>query len=116
MTITLPPPPSANRYWRTFRGRTVVSAEAKAYKEQAKWLARAAGAELLTGDVSLTVRWYRERKSGDLSNRLKILEDSLQGILYENDSQIVRIVAERYDDKHNPRVEVEAAAVSKPSN
>lgn len=55
MTITLPMPVSANRYWRTFRGRMVVSAEAKAYKEQAGWLARAAGAELLTGDVALTV-------------------------------------------------------------
>lgn len=116
MTITLPMPVSANRYWRTFRGRMVVSAEAKAYKEQAGWLARAAGAELLTGDVSLTVRVYRPAKRGDLDNAIKILIDSMQGILYENDSQIVRIVAERYDDKHNPRVEVEAAAVSKPSN
>lgn len=110
MTITLPSPPSANRYWRNFRGRTVVSAEAKAYKEQVGWIARAAGAQLIDGNVALTVRWYRERKSGDLSNRLKILEDSLQGILFDNDSQIVRIVAERYDDKHNPRVEVEAVA------
>lgn len=108
MTITLPPPPSANRYWRNFRGRTVVSGEAKAYKDAAAWLARAAGMdEPLTGNVALTVRWYRERKAGDLSNRLKILEDALQGVAYVNDSQIVRIVAERYDDKRNPRVEVE---------
>ena len=108
MTITLPVPPSANVYWRLFRGRNVVSAEARAYKNDAAWLARAAGmAEPLTGDVALTVRWYRERKAGDLSNRLKILEDALQGVAYVNDSQIVRIVAERYDDKRNPRVEVE---------
>lgn len=108
MTIILPVPPSANRYWRVFRGRPVVSSEATAYKNDAAWIARAAGMnEPLTGDVSLTVRWYRERKSGDLSNRLKILEDALQGIAYKNDSQIVRIVAERYDDKRNPRVEVE---------
>lgn len=107
MTITLPPAPSANRYWRNFRGRMVTSAEARAYKEQAAWIARAAGMEPETGDVSLTVRWYRERKAGDLSNRLKILEDALIGVAYTDDSQIVRIVAERYDDKANPRVEVE---------
>lgn len=113
MKLTLPVPPSANRYWRTFRGHSVVSAEAKAYKIDAAWMAKAAGiTEPLAGDVALTVRWYRERKSGDLSNRLKILEDALNGIAYNDDSQIVRIVAERYDDKRNPRVEVEVEKVT----
>lgn len=107
MTITLPLPPSANRYWRNFRGRTVVSAEAKAYKEQAAWLARAAGMELIEGDVSVTMRIYRAAKRGDTDNFLKVGLDSLNGIAYSDDSQIVRIVAERYDDKKNPRVEVE---------
>ena len=31
----------------------------------------------------------------------------LIGVAYSDDSQIVRIVAERYDDKRNPRVEIE---------
>lgn len=107
MTITLPQPVSANRYWRNFRGRMVVSAEAKAYKEQVAWIARAAGVEMLTGDVSVTMRVYRQAKRGDLDNSLKVSLDSLIGIAYADDSQIVRIVAERYDDKRNPRVEVE---------
>lgn len=107
MTITLPTPVSANRYWRNFRGRMVVSAEAKAYKEQVAWIARAAGVEMLTGDVSVTMRVYRQAKRGDLDNSLKVSLDSLIGIAYADDSQIVRIVAERYDDKRNPRVEVE---------
>lgn len=107
MTITLPPPVSANRYWRNFRGRMVVSAEAKAYKEQVAWIARAAGVELIDGDVSVTMRVYRQAKRGDLDNTAKVLLDSLNGIAYADDSQIVRIVAERYDDKKNPRVEVE---------
>lgn len=107
MKITLPPPISANRYWRHFRGRMVVSAEAKLYKQQVAWIAKAAGAELLTGDVSVTMRVYRPAKRMDLDNAAKILLDSLNGIAYTDDSQIVRILAERYDDKHNPRVEVE---------
>ena len=107
MTITLPPPVSANRYWRNFRGRMVVSAEAKAYKEQVAWIARAAGMELLTGDVSVTMKVYRPAKRGDIDNAAKILLDSLNGIAYSDDSQIVEIHAYRYDDKANPRVEVE---------
>jgi crossover junction endodeoxyribonuclease RusA len=109
MTLTLPLPPSSNRYWRNFRGRMVVSAEAKAYKEQVGWLARVAGVELLVGDVAVTMRIYRAAKRGDTDNFLKVGLDSLNGIAYTDDSQIVRIVAERYDDKHNPRVEVEVA-------
>lgn len=109
--IILPIPVSANRYWRNFRGRMVISAEARAYKEEAAWIAKAAGATLLDGDVSITLRVFRPAKRGDLDNSIKVILDSLQGIVYANDSQIVRIVAERYDDKKNPRVEVEAVAL-----
>lgn len=107
MQFVLPPPISANRYWRNFRGRMVVSAEAKAYKQQVAWIAKASGAEALTGNVSVTMKVYRPAKRMDLDNAAKILLDSLIGIAYNDDSQIVRIVAERYDDKRNPRVEVE---------
>jgi crossover junction endodeoxyribonuclease RusA len=109
--LTLPVPVSANRYWRHAQGRTYISAEAKAYKAEVGWLARAAGAQLLDGDLSLTMIVYRPAKRGDLDNYTKILADSLQGVLYDNDSQIVRILAERHDDKHNPRVEVEISQV-----
>lgn len=110
MTITLPLPPSANRYWRNFRGRMVVSAEAKAYKEQAAWLAKVGGYTMLDGALSLSVEVYRQRKAGDLDNFLKILADSLQGIIYANDSQIVEIHARLFDDKANPRAVVSVEA------
>lgn len=115
ITIQLPLPPSANRYWRMFRGRMVVSAEAKAFKTEAGWIAKAAGAEVMTGPLSLSVDVYRERKSGDLDNKLKIILDSLQGMLYENDSQIVEIHARLFDDKKNPRaiVSVQSAPGAK---
>lgn len=103
ITIELPLPPSSNRYWRNFRGRMVVSDEARAYKLQAGWLAVAAGAQILEGALSLSIDVYRARKAGDLDNKLKVLLDSLQGILYKNDSQIVEIHARLFDDKHNPR-------------
>jgi Holliday junction resolvase RusA-like endonuclease len=63
--------------------------------------------EPLVGDVSVTLRVYRQAKRGDLDNSIKVSLDSLIGVAYADDSQIVRIVAERYDDKRNPRVEVE---------
>jgi crossover junction endodeoxyribonuclease RusA len=104
VTVTLPYPPSANRYWRTTRdGRTYVSAEAKQYKKD---VAKVAGRANLTGELRLTMFVYRPRKTGDLSNRIKVLEDALQGVLFNDDKQISEIYAVRLDDKQNPRVEV----------
>jgi crossover junction endodeoxyribonuclease RusA len=103
--LTLPVPPSANRFYRKYRNRMVISDEGTQYKHAVAALG--AKHTPLAGDVSVTWRWYRAQKSGDLDNRGKCLLDSLQGVLYLNDKQIVRLVAERYDDKHNPRVEVE---------
>jgi crossover junction endodeoxyribonuclease RusA len=105
--LTLPPPISANRYWRTYRNRVTVSAEAKTYKTAVGWIARAAIDEPLTGDVAVTLRVYRKAKRGDLDNYNKVLLDSLSGIAYTDDSQVTELHTYRYDDKHNPRVEVE---------
>lgn len=115
ITIELPYPISANRYWRNFRGRMVVSAEAKAFKEQVGWIARSLGAEMLAGALSMSVDIYRPAKRGDLDNTLKVTIDSLQGIFYENDSQIVEIHARLFDDKKNPRaiVSVQSAPGAK---
>jgi crossover junction endodeoxyribonuclease RusA len=106
VSITLPYPPSANRYWRSYRGRVVKSAEAKAYQQEAGWIAKLSGFDCTTRNVSITLRVYRPRKTGDLDNSLKILIDSMKGIIYEDDEQVVVIHAERYEDKNNPRVDL----------
>lgn len=108
MNITLPYPPSANRYWRMWQGRMVVSTEARNYKEQAGWIAKSQAPELVEGDgdVSLTIRVFRPQKRGDLDNTLKVLIDALKGVAFEDDDQVREIHAYLADDKNNPRVEV----------
>lgn len=110
MTIELPLPPSANRYWRIYRGRAVTSAEARDYKVTAFMLARCARVEMLAGPVAVTLHIFRERRAGDLDNYAKILCDSLQGTFYASDSQIIELHLFRHDDKHRPRCEVEVVA------
>lgn len=105
--ITVPYPPSANRYWRTWRGRQVVSEEARAYKAAVGLLARKAGLKPTDREVTLVLVVYRPRKAGDLSNRIKVLEDALTGHAWGDDAQVVEIHAVRRDDKDNPRVEVQ---------
>ena len=108
INLILPMPPSANRYWRHMavngRAQTFVSQEAKTYKRE---VAEAASLHvLIESEVEVSVKVFRAQRSGDLDNRLKCLLDALQGVVYRKDSQVQKIIAERFEDKHHPRVEV----------
>jgi crossover junction endodeoxyribonuclease RusA len=108
MKLELPVPPSANVYWRIARGHLIVSEEARQYRRDVALLARKQGLRgpPLAGPVVLSIRWHRARKAGDLSNRIKVLEDALQGLAYRSDDQVVEIHALRLDDASSPRVVV----------
>lgn len=99
----LPYPPTANLYWRNFRGRMVTSAAARAYKAKVAMTHTKAP---VTGPVGVTLLVYRPARRGDLDNTLKVSLDSLKGIAFEDDSQIQEICARRYEDPANPRIEV----------
>lgn len=111
--FTLPYPPSANRYWRTFHGRTVVSQEARDYKALAGLLARCSGVEPLAGGVALHLDVYRPRAAGDLSNRIKVLEDALIGVAYADDAQVIEIHARRFDEPKKKGLKREGYVVVK---
>src|SRR5688572_15610820 len=75
--LTLPYPPSTNHLFATYHGRRLLSSEGRRYKLEVARIALAAGVRPLSGDVTLTLFVYRPRRSGDLSNRIKVLEDGL---------------------------------------
>lgn len=102
----LPLPPSANVYWRkTNRGIVYVSAEAKAFRSEAFILGRNAGCVPLLGDIWMDFEFWFINKSADGSNRIKVLEDALQGVCYNDDVQIVDEHWHKYfvPDKKKPR-------------
>ena len=120
MKLVLPYPVSANRYWRTVvahrrdgpkkpRALTFVSEEAKAFKQECGWRARAAGYKPASGLVELRmVLVPKNRVCMDLDNALKVTIDALKGIVYADDAQVFKIVAERRDpDPTGARLEVE---------
>ena len=108
--LTLPEPPSANRWWRKLRNRMVLSDAARAYKKEVGVRCLLLRIRPMTGPVTIHLDWYRGRKAGDLDKRLGIALDALQGHAYMDDKQIVGLSAGRYEDKINPRIHVRVEA------
>lgn len=107
----VPYPPSANRYWRHTNGRIYRSSEASDYIGDVAFEAARQRVQCITGRVAVSLRIYRPLRSGDLDNRLKVLLDALNGIAYDDDGDIEELHVYRFDDKHDPRVEVEVSAL-----
>ncbi|WP_434513795.1 RusA family crossover junction endodeoxyribonuclease [Dechloromonas sp. ARDL1] len=132
ITLTLPYPISANRYWRTYMPKgfkapvTVPSAEAKAYKAQVCGLAKIAGVgKPIAGRVAVEIRLYPNRPQDwqkrvkrdpmawddtvqclDLDNANKVLFDALKGVAIDDDKWVRRIVSERMEPDGEARVEI----------
>jgi crossover junction endodeoxyribonuclease RusA len=84
--------------YRTFRGRQVISTEGRAFKAQAAWLATSIGLRPLAGKVAVTMTLHPKRPKRatgkdarciDVDNALKAALDALNGIAFEDDSQVV---------------------------
>ena len=119
ITLVLPYPISANRYWNSFRlgNRMMVapSSEAKAYKRQVAQLAQACGiSKPITGRVQIDIRLWPKRPKDwarryaqdpfawddtvlclDLDNVNKVLFDALKGIAIDDDRWVRRMTSER---------------------
>lgn len=100
--IVMSYPVGGNRAWQQANGRVIPNPKAVAWKLQAAESARLAGVQVITGPVEIHCRLHpRLNKDGtpsktrlDCDAPLKLLLDALNGVAYQDDKQIVRIVAE----------------------
>lgn len=99
-------PPSLNRYWRQWQGRTLLSREARSYKQTSALQALQQGVKVQEGPLCVSLNIFRPQRRGDIDNVAKGLLDSLNGIAWTDDSQIVEMHLFRNDDKNDPRIEV----------
>jgi len=137
ITLILPYPISANRYWRPIqlgqRMMMVPTKEAKEFKAEVGWMAKAAGVRgPIAGRVHIDVKLYpnrpldyatRMRKFGpswddtvqclDLDNCHKVLLDAIKGVVIDDDKWVRRITSERMEpDEHKARMVVTITALS----
>ena len=76
----------------------------RAYESTIAYMARQYFKKPLEGDVRLTIT-FRVKRMADLDNLVKAVTDALNGIVYNDDRQIVEIHAFRIKDKLHPCVE-----------
>ncbi|PXX42231.1 RusA family crossover junction endodeoxyribonuclease [Aquitalea magnusonii] len=132
ITLVLPYPVSANRYWRTYQPKgfkapvTTLSAEAKAYKKLVAGIIHRAGIrQPFDGRVAVDIAlypnrpqdWARRAKKDpecwdddvqciDLDNANKVLLDSLKGLVFHDDKWVRKLFGERMEPDGDARVVV----------
>lgn len=90
--LTLPWPPSVNRYWRTFQGRMIISAEGRSYRKAvADQVLIQRGAKHYEGSVRVEIKAFRpDKRKRDLDNLLKaVLDSCTHAGVWVDDSNIV---------------------------
>lgn len=97
--------------WGKMRGRQFLTREYRDAQRTAEMLVQSqvrGKRPRFTAPVAMTLRFYEpDRRRRDPSNLLKLVEDAMSGVVYDDDSRIHRQTWERAGvDRNNPRVEI----------
>lgn len=113
--VVLPYPPTVNTYWRQFRGRTLLSAKGRAYREAVHAACMGQAVKPVDGRLAVhIVAWMPDNRVRDVDNITKACLDGLaHARVYEDDGQIDDLRITRAGvEKANPRVEVSITRLS----
>jgi len=115
LSIVLPWPPSANKYWRYVGGRVLVSQEAKDYKSIVYGIFLESKLKTIHSRISVCIYLYPpDKRKFDIDNRIKVLADALEYAgFFENDSQIDKLYVERRESKTGGEVCVTISQIEK---
>ncbi|PWK10187.1 RusA family crossover junction endodeoxyribonuclease [Tumebacillus permanentifrigoris] len=114
LNLTIPGnPPSMNHVYRNVSiSRRVVTPDGKMWKDAVQIFAcsamQKAGWKMTKDEkvvAEVTVYWPSKRKR-DVENIGKLLWDSLEGIVFDDDQWLLPRYMDFHHDKNNPRIEI----------
>lgn len=120
--LVLPLPPSVNHSHVNVRhGRRLMRIRSEATKRfmaEAGWLARKwameSGWKVPEAGKKVILRmwmFWPDKRRRDQDNAIKLIQDALNGILWDDDRQVLPRVMDFSVDRENPRVEIEVEVV-----
>jgi Holliday junction resolvase RusA-like endonuclease len=101
-------PISTNHAYRHHGKFVYMSAEARSLKKDYQWQIMSQWKrKSLEGDIELEIKLYfKDNRRRDWDNWHKLTMDSMNRLVFEDDSQIKKATVEKFIDKSNPRVEI----------
>ena len=97
--------PSVNDYWHyTYKNgkpHVFITRQGQEFKTFVNYIAKNSIECISTNELHLEIKCYFKRYNRDIDNVLKPLLDSLQGVVYENDSQIKSIYITKFKSDKN---------------
>jgi len=107
--ITIPCEPRAKGRPRVVKGHAYTPKRTREYETMIAWVLRLAWAEraLMNGPLEVSLGfWLGTRRRVDADNLCKAVLDAAQGVVFEDDSQIVDLRVTRDVSRDCPRVEI----------
>ena len=101
-------PKSVNSLYGFTGNRKYMSPEGRAIKEDYQWQAKSQykGKPFTENLIVGVGLFFKDERRRDIDNYHKIILDSLTGIVWKDDSQIVELNSKKSIDKKNPRIEL----------
>jgi len=112
--LTIPGNPiSVNHYLGNYTlGKRVVRFKTKKAKEYQELCKKIYKGKIQKSKLKMSIfLFFGDKRRRDVDNYSKVILDSLQGIAYDDDSQIYELFVKKEIDKNNPRVEVELGVI-----
>ena len=111
-------PPSTNHYkaqrWNGKHIQWYITKKGKEFKEMIKnldykW-------KITTKPIKMNIKlFFPTKRRQDIDNYNKVLLDSLQGIIYEDDNQIVDLRVKKFYEKNKPKTIIRIEELSSQS-
>lgn len=101
-------PLSTSHIYKSFRNRVYLSKQGKDLK--ASYIEQAISQykdKQLTEDLKVEVDFYfGDKRKRDIDNYNKLVLDSMNKVVWEDDEQIQELILRKFYDKENPRAEI----------